>query len=598
MTTSDNVAVHVKRRPKLAQQNASHSFATLALLLVAPLTALGVSSGIALNGDVRYTLGALETGSQGGAGGPATIFVARPLAYRLLLWLLDGSRKVLGLEAGSQAAETVIRLTTLALVVGVTALLWAGVRRHLGPRPAGTVAIATGVALGISTPFNFLEPDWVGVLIAVAAIGAALAPSRDWLGVVLGGAAVWLCVAMKLATAPWAVLAIGVVAAFTWSRGWRILGAGSGLIVVWLLATWKFQPLEWMWLRDMVALVPTSPLKVGIRWWDSFTLAKALRNIAVQSPIVLLLPAALVALVGSRPAGRRLPAAALAAAALPLSVAAPYGQGEWLAYHFAGLPVLAAGLTAAAICTPALRRAAIPFLLIAAVAGIASMVVLGLPPGTRARHVELVGFGCFVIMAATVGLVVAGLIRTDHGSQPAILPERAPVAPRGTTLVVGSIALSLGLMVPVLPSSHWALTGGYAAGKNSGRADSDQRFRLEVARLHRQIGAQTPVLYLTFGQQAYFLGNPTSCRYPSPQWLQRSTRFPHVREFASYADNLRCVMEDRSAQWLVVDPRWIDLQGLDKPVRDRLNTNFDCARALGKKTSLHLCPRRASTGTG
>lgn len=78
---------------------------------------------------------------------------------------------------------------------------------------------------------------------------------------------------------------------------------------------------------------------------------------------------------------------------------------------------------------------------------------------------------------------------------------------------------------------------------------AEARGRFDEVR--REIGADTPVLYLTFRDLDYLLGDPTDCRYASPVFLQRSTTLPYVRDLPSYADNVSCV--DTRARYLVVD---------------------------------------------
>src|SRR6185295_1297160 len=72
-------------------------------------------------------------------------------------------------------------------------------------------------------------------------------------------------------------------------------------------------------------------------------------DVLVLSPVVVLAPAAAAALVRRLPAGRRQWfGVAVALVAGLLSVLSAYGQGEFFMYHFAVVPVLAAGVWGAA----------------------------------------------------------------------------------------------------------------------------------------------------------------------------------------------------------------------------------------------------------
>src|ERR1700754_619426 len=157
----------------------------LAMAGVAALATIAVASLSALNGDVRYALGGLETSGKGGVS-LWDIFVSRPLAYKLLMAGLDKVRLLL-VDGSSNTTNLVLRIETYVLVVGVIVVLFLGVRRVAGRRAAAGIAGATGLALLVAPPWHFLEPDWVAALVAVLAVGAACAPRRPWLGALPAG---------------------------------------------------------------------------------------------------------------------------------------------------------------------------------------------------------------------------------------------------------------------------------------------------------------------------------------------------------------------------------------------------------------------------
>jgi len=108
------------------------------------------------------------------------------------------------------------------------------------------------------------------------------------------------------------------------------------------------------------------------------------------------------------------------------------------------------------------------------------------------------------------------------------------------------------------------------------------------------------VLYLTFGTFNHALGNPTSCRYPSPQWLQRANFFKRVETFPSYQDNLRCLTDPGPQyRYLVIHVGWFDVKSASPQVQALLNQRFDCSPAarVPAPAPLVVCPARAAATT-
>jgi hypothetical protein len=108
----------------------------------------------ALNNDVTYALGGIETAGRGGVS-VWDVFIARPIAYRLFMTLIDG-------PAGG---EGITRLGAVLLAAGVAVVLFLGLRRAWNARVSVFVAAATGLALIVAPPWHFLEPDWVAALL-------------------------------------------------------------------------------------------------------------------------------------------------------------------------------------------------------------------------------------------------------------------------------------------------------------------------------------------------------------------------------------------------------------------------------------------------
>ena len=522
-----------------------------------------VTALVALNGDVTYALGGIETAGRGGVS-VWDVFVARPIAYRLLLDALDVTGSL-----PQAVAHRVLRAETDLLVVAVAALLYAGLRRHLDRRAAAGIAFTTGFALIVSPPWHFLEPDWVAALAAVAAVGAALAPRRLWLGALLGGLAAVLVVAVKLATAPIALIALLAVAVLSPRRAVWLTAATGVLAVAWYATTKHLLPWEWIWLHDQANLVDNSPIHHGLRRADFHKLRIGLADTAILSPVVATLPAAFAALIHRLPPGRpRWLGAGVAVAAGGLSLAPAYGQGEFFMYHYAIVPVLAAAVWGAAFAlSPAAR---LPLLATTAVLGVSSLVLLRQSPGWRHANV-----GHITVAYLLIALIATAAVWTARTG-----PARWPA---------GAIALSVALLPPVLigaPSAFSTYNYRTIMGRPAGEG---------YAALSELIGRDTPVLYLTFGAVNEAMGNPTSCRYPSPQWLQRGGVFARVREYESYRDNLRCLTGDSPARYLIWQPSWFDPARVPADVQALLDARFDCspaARLASPAANLVVCPAR------
>ncbi|WP_250000778.1 hypothetical protein [Actinoplanes sp. M2I2] len=572
---------------------------------LAVIAAMVMSLWSALNDDVTYALGGIETAARGGVS-VWDVFVARPVAYRLLMvWLElpvpDG--------ASLTVTELAVRLGADLLVAGSAVALFFGLRRYLSSGAAGLIAVATGLALIVAPPWHFLEPDWAAVLVAALAVGAACAPRRVWVGAVLGGFAAFLAIGLKLATFPLALLALLLIGLLDRRRaGWTGL-ATAVFTVAWWLATKQFLPWEGIWLNDQANLVANSPIHHGIRWEEIHGLLTGLGDTALISPIVAVAPAAAALLVRRlEPGRRRWAGGVIAVIATGFSLASAYGQGEFFMYHFAAVPVFAAGVWAAAFALcPAART---PLAVTTAAFAVASFFLLRRPAEWRLDNVTVITVTYLVVavVAAVVACSYAGrAARRTPGNVPAprtttenvTLP--APRTPaddtaatatrrsrRPASVAVGVVALAAAIVLGNLPKAPFAFSG------YNYRGDNDRPTATGYTALRERIGADTPVLYLTFGSANYKLGNPTHCRYPSPQWLQRGTYVRPVRSTESYADNLRCLTDDHDARYLVWQPFWFNRMKSGPQVSSLLQQQFDCSFEARIPAPKHVvvCPRR------
>jgi hypothetical protein len=541
----------------------------VATAVLAALVAIVVAGLPDLNGDVRYALGGLETAGRGGVG-IWDIFVSRPLAYKLLMAALDNVRIRLVGESPGNATNLVLRVETYVLVVAVIALLFRGVRRVAGRPAAAGIAGATGLALIIAPPWHFLEPDWVAALAAVLTVGAACAPRRPWVGALLAGPAAMLVVAVKASTFPIALIALLVIWVFDRRRA-----AGAALstvlcVALWYLLTKVFQPWEWTWLSDLANLVHNKPQ--GIHIADLRKLRFAVGDAAVLSPVLVLAPAAATALIRREAGRRRWVGAGAAVVAGGLSLAPAYGQGEFFNYHFASTVVLAAAVCGAAFALcPGFR---LPLATATVVVTGVSLVLLHQPASWRLAHAGSVvwAYEIVAVLLAVAAWFLAGRTKMS-------LPWYA-----------GVVAICFALLPPVLPGYPYAFSS-YDYNIRVARSTD-----AALADLGRRLGPDTPVLYLTYGSVNHAIGNPTTCRYPSPLWLQRGAVLPRMRTRPSYADNLRCLTDDREARYLIVHGGWFSLSKSAPDVRALIDERFDCSPAarIPARPPLVVCPARGS----
>ncbi|WP_431918320.1 hypothetical protein [Amycolatopsis tucumanensis] len=510
---------------------------------VAALPVALTAAWIGLGHDVRYVLGGLDVSPFGATG----TFVHRPLAYR---WLAEGLSVF---DVGSVGVgEGLVRLVALALTAGAAWWLRAGLRQRLPSGEASAVAAAVGLALALAPNWDFLQPEWVAAVLGTAAIGAALRTSSLLAGLLLALAAL-----VGYATLPTALIALGVIAVLDRRRAMLagITAAVSGLA---LFGLSLLAPREWRWLREAWLLNDGAARDFG-------SIVRFAANEAMLVPLVAVLPAALVVLV--RLSRRRWAWPVLTVLALALVLAAAVVRGQWYQYHLAAWVPLAAGLWALAVARWTLVHGRPPWALVGATVVVlfAARVCLGASYAWRSGHGAL-AYGLLAGLAVVAALACA------------FEPGRGGRQVLSVPVLVGVLALT----VPILPTTPYSFDGVHADYTNAGRVEIEHKFTEEMLAVRDRIGADTPVAYLAFGDIAYFMGNPTPCRYPSPAYLRRGMDLPSVRDTASYAENLAC-LSDPSVRYVVVQPLWIDAAGL-------VEGRFDCSRAI-RNDDVVVCPR-------
>jgi hypothetical protein len=520
-----------------------------------------------LDHDVRFVLGTLETAGRAGFA-PSEVFVHRPMAYRLVLALGDAGRSL-----PLPGREALVRMLALLVVLGVSTLLRAGLLRYRSSEEATAVAVTTGLALALAPNWDFLQPEWLAAVFAAAAVGAALRIRQTAVAVAAGASLLALAVLVKYTTVPTALVALGVLAVLDRRRAW-LTGLAGVLVCLGLFAvTVLIEPREWRWFGELSRLNGGSPLSRGVAWNDARALVEAVLNEAVLVPFVALLPVSVVVLARLAPDRRaRLAWLFLPAAAVLVVLAAVVVQGQWFQYHLAALVPFAAGLWGLAVARWSAAHGGPPWALVlpAVVLGAGVPIVSAASTEWRLAHGTAV--------YAALALVVAGSVLVA-------LKERGRTWPWVAAL--GAVAVFAVPAWPAAPYSFDAVHPDYTNSERVTAAQLDERL-IEPARA--RIGADTPVLYLAFGDMAYFVGNPAACRYPAPVFVQRGSFIPAVRELESYRENLECLTRT-NAEYLVVQPSWLALDRLPADVAEGLRARFDCDRALSA-AELVICPRR------
>ncbi|MEE4542695.1 hypothetical protein V2S66_12040 [Streptomyces sp. V4-01] len=566
MTSTDAVPGHrTTAGPAAPAPGARAASAARAAAVLAGLAGVAAMCWSGLNHDVRYVLGGMRVAGRGGFSASGT-FVHRPLAYRWLLSSLDH------LTAGPVAwREAWTRLLVVALTAGVVWWLRSGLARFLPRREADAVAAAVGLALLFAPAWDFLQPEWVAVWLAVAALAAGLAPRRLLVAAPVAGALTSLVVLVKYTTLPTALLPLGALWVLDRRRGgWTAAVAAVATPAGFALAV-AVQPREWRWFNELSALNPDTPLQNGLHLADLRLLVQTVGTEALMNPLVGLLPVAVVLLARSA-ADRRarwawplLTGAGVAGVLVALVV-----QGQWFQYHLAALPVLAAALWGLALARAPRRGPVAAALLL----GVAVPLAAGRSLPWRTAHETAVH--------ALWGVVAAAAFAWSWRRA-----GRPPVR------YAAALATVLALAVPAWPTTPYSYDTRHSGFTALERAHTRQQLGRWLDGVRARIGPDTPVTYLAFGDVGYLLGNPTHCRYPTPDFLQRTRYDRSITRQASYRENLACVA-DPAARFAVLDTSWFPLPAVAPQVAAAVRARFACGTPVAAYPRLHLvvCPRR------
>ena len=537
--------------------------------------------GLGLNGDVQYMFGGLAVAGRG-FGGFVDTFIHRPLAYRFVMAAVSDVVGAFGIRTIDQVPfENGARIVTVLACIPLGLGLWRALRVRIGSAEAIAVAVATGLALVLAPSWDFLQAEWVGIYFAILAIVAALLPARTLVAGTLSGLCIVIAVAVKMATAPFALLALLLIAAIDRRRAIAAAAGGAAWGVVWL-GSLVVMPVERHWLRDMATLNNNSPLRVGINWSNFGSWWRAVGGRIAMLPVIALVPAATVLVCRLVSSWRtRALIACGTVLAVVLAIAPLPAQGEGYTPHLAGLPVLSAGLVAFALVRWWRTSARPPVVPLAALLVLTAVGALVLTQSRAWRETN--------DLLVVNGLVVAAALLALW----ALAAGRGKTTPGRATTTAGAVLAAASVLAPVpalMPASAFSLDPATSPYTNASWGSTSRNLHVVLRGLSSELGATTPVLYLTYGAVGYNMGNPTDCRYPSPVWFKVAIRDPSVERFASYRENVTC-LSSPIPRYLILQPGWLDVSKLSPSVRATIDRTYDCSVAL-HAGGLLACPRR------
>ncbi|MBV7699073.1 hypothetical protein KWI83_26690 [Streptomyces sp. TRM70350] len=532
-----------------------------------------------LTGDLHYVLGALRTGEAAGYS-PSEVFTHRPFFYRWFVAGLDGLT-----FGGMIARETIMEAAGVLLAAAAAYALHSALLRRLTGREAALTAGATGLALALAPRTDFLQPEWAAVVLTVFGIAAVLGVDRPWPAALLGTLPMGLAVMMKYSTA--ATAAIGLLLVYVVDRG-RAVRLGL-LTAVGSIALFGLSLLagsrEWQWTEDMPQINQRALSRTGLDLPATFqTSVDWLADRALLSPVLLLLPGALLLVLARVRGRRRLAELLLVAVTIGLgALAVVVVQGNWFSYHGAQLPVLAAALWGLAVGG---ARRSPPWLFgaVSLVYGVLPVLYTDIPAFLQ-RPATLWALGFVALLAAGVDALVEARRKRAGRTGPRGVWAGAVIALAGVVCLAG--AIWPGSPHRVLDGKVVATSAEYLRGMRNSEAVAE--------RLDAEMPKDAPVLYLVFGDSAYYLDHPAQCRYPIATFLQRTRYIADVAELPSYKENADCVDHD-TAPYAVLDWRWFRPGSVDPALERRIFAVYDCppAPAAGDKTV--LCTRRSGEG--
>ncbi|MFD9391734.1 hypothetical protein ACFWBB_13685 [Streptomyces sp. NPDC060000] len=538
---------------------------TAALLIYTTLTA-----GVFL--DIRYVLAALRTTGADGLS-PSEIFAHRPFFYR---WLLYGLDSVTG--GPNAVREALMRLIGIALCAAAGLLLHRALRRRLPERDAMLVAGLTALTLAFAPVIDYLQPEWFAIVFATVAVAAALGVRSRPQAAALAALPLGLAVLMKYSTAGTAAMALLVVFAVDRVRGLLLAAAtavGTGLLFA--LSAWSGSR-ELQWLRDMPYINAHALGNGPVVLPDLLPrTADYLGDRTALTPVLALLPGALLLFAATLPSRRqRVEAVLVTLLLLVVGLAVVVYQGNWFAYHGESLPVVAAALTGLAIGRWYGVHGRPPLCL----------TVLALLYGALAPLLAFVRADVdttVVAWLASAAALLSGVVDLSRVRAPRPRAGRVPVA-------LPVLALVVCLAATVWPTAGVRVIGGNIVTTNAELKVQARSARTAAEQVDARLPSGVPVLYLTFGQQAYYIGHPTGCRYPFPTFFNVPRQLTEVPSLESTRENVRCITQEHPAAYAVYQPSWLSLGVIDPRIAADIRAAYDCPKPEGQQ--LVVCTAR------
>ncbi|MFC7618745.1 hypothetical protein [Microlunatus sp. GCM10028923] len=521
-----------------------------------------------LNGDIRFEAGA-ESASWWGI---AETFTHRPLAYRLMTAAAFAPARLFG--EGGAGFEIALQVIALVLCAAAAARLGRALVRRGVPGPvAGPLAVAVGAAAAFQGAVSVWEPDWLATVLTVLAVAVGLTGAGRRTRLVTGllaGILLAAAAAIKIVTLPIALIGLIAIGWLDRRRAPVVLGSAVAAGLAWIGVVAVRWPVELTWLIELSVLQPNQDGLLG-------RAASGLGGALLTWPVLIMVPAAILLLSAGRSGTDRLRTGGVLAAVVLLGLAPAILQRQYFVYHFAALPVLAGALLVPAAVRAG--RVGASRLLAGLVTGtIAAAVLTRMPADWRLQHQAaiLAGLGALMIITAVA-------VRPRPGIRP---------RPSDDRLWPAAVIAAASMITTLLPgqTSTVPLVDGPAGLLNVNTAAVTAAQRETGRRIRAELGAGTPVLYLAYGELAYFVGNATPCRYLSPTWLQRARYNPEIRHTRSYADNLSCLAAPEP-RVLLLQTDWFRLGRQPASLRQAIERRYDCSTAP-EIDGILLCPRR------
>ncbi|UUN28591.1 hypothetical protein [Streptomyces sp. FIT100] len=550
---------------------------TAALLIYTTLTA-----GVFL--DIRYVLAAMRTTGEGGIS-PSEIFAHRPLFYR---WVLAALDFVTGGATGSApiaVSEGLMRLVGIVLAAAAGLLLHRALRRRMPERDAALTAGLAALTLAFAPVIDYLQPEWFAIVLAMGALAAALGIRSRWQAAALASLPLGLAVLMKYSTAGTAAMALLIV--FAVDRVRALLLAAATAVATGLLfafSAWAGSR-ELQWLRDMPYINAHAFGSEPVVASDLLQrTADYLGDRITVTPVLALLPGALLLFATTLSSRRRRIEATLVTVLLVAGgLSVVVYQGNWFAYHGENLPVVAAALTGLAIGRWYGRHGRPPLCL--TVLAFLLGVLTPLLAFVR-TDVDTAVLAWLASAASLVAALVDVLRARARVSRVAPRPRR-----RGAPVALTTLALAVCLAATVWPTSGVRVILGTVVTTNAELKQQSQSAEAAAEQVRAELPDGAEVLYLSFGQQAYYIGHPTACRYPFPTFLNVPKQLTKAASLTSTRENVRCVTQEHPAAYAVYHPSWMSLGVINPRIAAAIRNTYECPKPT-QGQQLVVCPLR------